>query len=245
MRICLPLLLGACTSAPEPEPEPASLPLSHFSADPHITVLPNVALIPANGLEFVVEVDVPVVLEGHAFTIVRIDGDQAIELPEALPEWTWDGAIRRATLRPKGLKKGAPYGIVSLHMASNTGPLSDFIHRFRVLGDDTTAPDGANLRVQGDPAPTTQNELRLAFNEPVHHSTVHKLSALCGGQLWDGSWTIQDGQRVAVFTPTRAWGECMVTVFVNAGIRDLGGNELVNRPEGHLVPMVPIKKTER
>jgi len=240
------MLLTAC-SGPSPSPVdagPSRIPLARFHDEPRAIVRPNVALIPSNGLEFRVEITVPVVLDGHVFSILRVEGDEAVDVPDALESWTWDERFRVATLHPKGLHKGAPYLLASLNLASNSGPLADFAHPFRVIGEDHIAPDASNLTVHGNPAPATSEPLTLSFTEPVHYTAVHKLSALCGGKPWPGQWTLHEHQQRARFDPAVPWGDCVVTVFINAGIRDLGGNELVGRPDGALMPMVPVRRPE-
>lgn len=243
MRFLLLLLaVGCVASRPDPVSDvraeaPEVRPISDFGTEPRVTVWPQVELVPVNGLEFTVEAPEAIDLSAQDFTIYRVKGDQAEAVEDALQRWTWSGDRRVATLRPQGLQKGAPYLLVG-ELATESGEaLATFGHPFRIVGEDTTAPSARGLRVRGTTTPGSREPLTLVFADPVKHDVVHKVSALSGPTPWPGAWTLAADQRTLTFTPSEPWDASGVVVTVMAGIRDLGGNEIVDRPEGFLTPV--------
>jgi hypothetical protein len=245
MRVWLAVLVVACTGpvpeAPSP-PEPTRRPLAELPETDAVVVWPRVELVPENGLSFHVVFAEPVSLGGHDFSVYRVDGDQAVEVVGALPRWHWNEPRLEVRLEPKGLLKRAPYVLVGEALTTDDGrAIPSFAHRFRVMPPDVTPPDGSRIRVLGAPDPGTTAGLRIPFDEPVGRDAVRKVAALAGGQGWPGVWSLSADQRELRFEPSQPWPDALVVVAMNAGIRDLAGNELADRPQGMLVPMVPVE----
>ena len=242
--LCVAVGLGACvgTPAPPPPPDPRVMAVAELPAPTDVVVWPQVALIPANAVTLRVSFGEPVTLGGHEFAVFRVDGERAVEVVGALERWYWNGERTEVRVEPQGLETGPPYRLAGMGLVTDSGrAIPTFGHPFRVIPADVVAPDGAGVRVLGDPQPGTSAALRIPFDEPVQREAVRKVAALAGGVPHPGEWRLVDGQRVLEFTPAAPWGDGLVTVAVNAGIRDLSGNELTNRPRGMLVPMVPVE----
>lgn len=242
------LLLVGCVGRPavDAEPEPTVEPLVErvvdFPPSTEFRVWPGVELVPENGLTLRARGPEPIVLGQHDFSIFRVDGDKGIEVVGALETWHWNEGRTEVRLEPRGLQRGAPYLLVGRGLITDSGrAIPAFGHRFRVIPPDETPPDGTGVRVLGDPRPGTGNGLTITFPEAVRRDVTRKVTALAGGMPHSGEWALSADQRTLRFTPAEPWPDSLVVVSMNAGIRDLGGNELVNRPQGMLTPLVPVR----
>lgn len=238
-------LLAACTSTSTPQvPDAQSgrvLPRSAFAEESRIRVWPRVELLPSNALEFRLFPEDAQSVGGPIFAVFEVKGDVLHEQLDALPRWHWNGDGTRVRLEPQGLKPGAPYLITAEGLQGSDGPYVAWAKPFRVIGPDTTPPDGSRLRVVGAPAPGTLQPLEIRFEEPMHEASVHSLATLEGGRNRPEVWTITDDQRVMVFTPRSPWTDADVRVSVGSNLRDLAGNPMVNLRGQLLVPQVLLE----
>jgi hypothetical protein len=67
-------------------------------------------------------------------------------------------------------------------------------------------------------------------------ASLGAVTVLVGGAPWEGHWRLVEEDRVAEFAPAAPWPDDPVHVALSAGLRDLAGNELADRPTGKLVP---------
>lgn len=223
--------LGCGAGADLEPPAPATL-----APDPSIVrVWPGVRDIPANGLRFRMTFTKPVELGPQKF---QIRDAHDVLVPNAIDKITWNEQLTEATVVPTGL---SPTRLYVLHVEGLIGTdkraLPAFDHSFVVRPDDTTAPSGAGLRVVGRPMPGSKASLTVAFPEPVDRDSTKALTVLQGADLAGGSWKLDETETIATFTPWADWGSDAVRVAVGAGIEDLAGNELTDRPKGMLVPV--------
>lgn len=226
------LVVWGCS---EPATEPA---LGPRPSD--VEVWPTVPELPVNGLVFRATFPEPMTLGPHGIHVRDASG---IIVPGAVPRVVWDQPMRTATIPIEDVEPGARYTLRIEGLETQAGTeLAAFERAFVVLAADTSPPSGAAMRVEGQPRPGGRDPVRVAFPEPVERGSLDSITVLVGGAPAEGAWTLQEGDAVAVFTPGVPWGDDPVRVALGAGIRDLAGNDLVDRPERMLVPMAPRKE---
>lgn len=225
-------LLAALVGCGQPAPS-----LAPADPAPEIAVAPTVRDLPANALVFRAIFPEPITLGPHAIHVRDASGTI---VPGAVRRVVWDQAMREVTIPLEGLDAGALYTLRLEGLETQAGAELASVERvFVVLPTDDEPPAGAAVRVEGLPRAGGREPLRVAFPEPVQASSLDSLTVLAGGAPAEGIWALAPGDDVAVFTPEAPWGEATVRVALGAGIRDLAGNELADRPEGMLVPVAP------
>ena len=231
MRFVWLALPWAC-SEPAPAPEPA--------APAEVRLWPTVRDLPANAVVFRATFPEAMTLGPHGIHVRDASG---IIVPGAVPRVVWDQAMRTATIPIEDVEAGARYTLRIEGLETQAGrEVSPLERVFVVHPPDTSPPSGAALRVEGTPRAGGHDPVRVVFPEPVDRTSLDSLTVLAGGAPAEGAWTLEDGDAVAVFTPGVPWGDDPVRVALGAGIRDLAGNDLVDRPERMLVPVAPRKE---
>jgi hypothetical protein len=227
------LILAACSGTAV---DPGRVPVDDtpFTPDERVALWPRVPALPVNGLRFELVCTEPMGLTSQR---VRVFDELGDELPGSVRSLRWDRDLNLGLFEPKGLAAGRAYTLRVSGLATATG---DEIpeQRYRVVvGDpDELAPDGKLVRVSGDTAEASSGEVQVAFPEPITRGSLASLTVLQSGSRVPGQWTLGESQLVASFAPADPWSAGPVHVSLAAGIVDLAGNELANRPEGFLVP---------
>jgi len=194
--------------------------------------------VPLNALEFQVRLKQPIVVTEHSFHLLDAQG-QKVE--GAVPEWTWDAAFRVATLRLVGVNAGERYWIIGEGLRfSEEEPSTAWSMPLMVVAADHQPPDGANIDVQGRPYAKSRNPITVGFSEAIRWQSLHAMNVLVDGRPVDGEWSLLKQQTQAWFTPTQPWSGGKIHVSIAAGVSDLAGNELANKPMGMLTPMVSL-----
>jgi hypothetical protein len=202
---------------------------------PTVRVYPGVRDIPANGLTFLLEWSEPMQLGPHATVVLDAHGEP---VPGAIRRLGWDEPMRTAVLKPEGLVVGRLYTLQVAGFTSQEGvPAAKIEQAFVLRPEDHEAPNGKDLHVTGRPDPGSTATLSVAFPEPLQGQSLQSLTVLAKGEPMQGRWELVDGDAVARFTPASAWPDGPVHVALGAGIVDLGGNELRDRPMGMLSPV--------
>jgi hypothetical protein len=227
------LAFGCSGTAPEAPAEVAEAPAA--AGGPTVRVYPGVRDIPANGLTFLLEWSEPMQLGPHASVVLDAHGEP---VPGAIRRLAWDEPMRTAVVKPEGLVAGRLYTLKVAGFSSQEGvPAAEIEQAFVVRPEDHEAPSGKDLQVTGRPDPGSASTLSVAFPEPIQGQSLQSLTVLAKGEPIDGRWELADGDAVARFTPAAPWPEGPVHVALGAGIVDLGGNELTDRPMGMLSPV--------
>jgi hypothetical protein len=218
-------LLGQQVSLPENPP------------DERIHVWPSVEFIPANKAELLIVSDEPISLQGQQLSIVNEDG---FVLLGGVGKWTWRDERREMVIAPRNLEVGPKYGLlVEGFMTDKEEILASWVHWFRVGSEDTTPPDAALVELRGDAKIGSTTPVTVRFTEAMDHRSVNDLTVLVLGRPVEGSWSLAEGQRVFVFTPSAPW-EGNPFVSMGASVSDLAGNAIVHRPAGPAPVMIPV-----
>ncbi len=200
-----------------------------------VRIWPGVRDVPVNGLRFRLAFTRPVELGPQKF---QVRDAHDVLVPNAISKIVWNESLTEATVTPEGLK---PTRLYRLHVEglldAEHEPIPPFDHDFVLRPPDEAAPSGAGLRIVGRPASGSKATLTATFPEPIDRDSLKALTVLNGADLAGGAWTLDPTETIATFTPWTEWGEAAVRVTVSAGVRDLGGNELTDRPQRMLVPV--------
>lgn len=237
------ILIGCTGAAPSPEASADGrvVALTHFVEESRLAVHPRVERIPENALRFHITPAHAQPPKGSVFAIFEIRGEEAYELPDALPKWHWNADFTRVRLEPVGLERGVPYLLAAEGLTGSDGDYAPWALRFRVMPADERAPSGEGLKVLGAPRPGTLEPLTLTFPEPMHEDSVHSLATLVDAAPVPAVWTLSADQRVARFEPTTPWPEGDIRVSIGSNVRDVAGNPITGLKSRLLQPQIVLK----
>lgn len=218
------LLLLTLGCAPPPPSPPPPLPAA-------LRVWwPTAAEVPANALHLELVWDEAMELTPLA---VEAGGPGSWGPAAARVQWSGDLQVTHVEL-------DLPVGATALRLSGATTAsglaLPPLERPLVVLPSDHTPPRGAT--VTGAPVAGSLAPLTVRFPEPMHHRSLGSLTALGGGAIQPGTWSLSPDQRTATFAPAVPWPDT-VRVSLGAGLCDLAGNRLEERPTGLLIPESP------
>jgi hypothetical protein len=200
---------------------------------PVVVVDPAVEKLPINALRFRLSWSEIMALIPDNTRVTR-DGN---EVPRAIVDKTWDSRFQLATIVLDNIEPNAKYELVVDGFSSSAGvkaPSQSII--FFTLPADEQSPTGDDLSVHSSAGAGTLDKVEIHFGEPMSTGGVNAMTVLGGGSPWPGSWSWHDNQTKATFTPGVEWDEQPVRVSFGAGLTDLAGNPMANRPVGMVVP---------
>lgn len=227
----------ACNGAPVEAPTPTPAAVTPAAGSPTAQVFPSGRDVPENGLRFRLLWSEEMQLGPHAIEVRDAHGRT---VPGAVREIAWEEGFRAVSIRPEGLKPTAQFALHVEGVTSARGIVNTpFDHVFVLRPPDTTAPSAKAVTVVGGPVPGGHEPLVFTFPEPMDVDGVGAITVLSGGEIVTGRWTFSEGEAVWTFDPDGAWPKGAVRVSLGAGIRDLAGNELVDREVGMFLPSRP------
>lgn len=223
--------------APEPAPPPPVEPVAPSATGVTAAVSPSVQDVPLNALRFRLVFPEPMALAPARATIRDATGTI---VPGAIRELRWNEDVRVLRIEPTGLEAGRSYVLEVDGLAAADGRAAAPVrHPFVARPEDHTPPDGKRVRVEGRPVAGSEEALRVRFPEPMSFESLAAITVLVDGSPWEGRLSYEPGDTVARFEPVAPWPDASVHVALGAGLSDLAGNELVDRPIEKLVPAAP------
>lgn len=209
-------------------------------------VFPTAKILPANSLKFYLHFSQPM-REGRAiFERIHLldENGEKVHDPWRRTE-LWSEDARRFTLwiHPGRVKQGVnlreDFGpvlrpgkrytlLIEQIVQSQNGQTLAKPHRktFRTTSDDRTRPLPQKWKLDLPPA-GTRAPLRIEFGEPLDHALLQrciKLETLDGKRVNSSSITAQNGDTVALLTPSASWQSADYKLMVSPILEDLAGN---------------------
>lgn len=222
--IWLALGCSGGVEAPTPNPE---------GPVPTLEVRPNVKALPVNAVSFQLSFSEPMGSLPDQSAVFRNGRKQA----DLSWERTWDATGRTCDLTIKGLDVGGTYDLSLIGFRSKQSvPIVNTLHSFRTVEPDLEAPSGVALQVESEARPGGRQSVRVTFPEPMNFDVLQSITVLGGASPWPGTLVWAENQTVAVFAPEQDWDAQPIRVSFSAGIRDLAGHEMVDKPAGMVIP---------